>query len=116
VRPFRLPQVEAAVVAENKISGYLLDLRHPHGQAKARFFAARGFSAEQWAVMAAALRQHPIRNLVVSERATAFAVLYAVDCRCSTPDATDPCIRTVWEIRPGDPRPRLITAYPHPLK
>jgi hypothetical protein len=25
---------------------------------------------------------------------------------------SNPCIYTIWEVRPEDPRPRLITAHP----
>jgi len=29
------------------------------------------------------------------------------------PDGSQACIRSVWEIRADDPRPKLVTAHPN---
>ena len=49
---------------------------------------------------------------MVQIKTTLFGVNYALDCSLPTPDGSGPCIRSVWELRPDDPRPRLITAHP----
>ena len=109
-----LPQAELAVVEEKKLRDYLLNQSHQKGRSKAAFFLARGFTERDWEGMADALRHHARNNPISARRATEFAVNYALDCHLPTPDRSNPCIRTVWEIRPDNPRPRLITAHPLP--
>ena len=107
-----LPKAHLARVDERKLKDYLLNQAHPRGRSKAEFFRARGFTDRDWQRMADALRHHAQTNLVSGERTTEYAVTYSLDCHLPTPDLSNPCIRTVWEVRPDDPRPRLITAYP----
>ncbi|MCR6655011.1 MAG: hypothetical protein NVV63_04155 [Opitutus sp.] len=110
----KLPNATAAHVEEKKVVSYLLDLAHPIGGSKARFFLGRGFSAADWEGFADALRHHARTRPVTRIKSTPFATNYSLDCHLPTPDRSSPCIRTVWEIRPDDPRPRLITAHPLP--
>ena len=107
-----LPGAGTAWVEERKILKYLLDLTHPQGAAKARFFLGRGFAVETWTVMRDALIAQGTTNVVVRTIENEFGKRYTVECICPTPDATNPCIRSVWEVKPEDPRPRLITAHP----
>jgi hypothetical protein len=107
-----LPNAAAANVESAKITAYLLNLAHPKGGPKAKFFRGRGFSPEQWEAFADALRHHAKHNLVVQIKSTFFGVNYSLDCHLPTPNQSSPCIRSVWEVRPEDPRPRLITAHP----
>lgn len=108
----RLPNGELAWVEENKIRLYLLNLEHGQGGAKAKFFLNRGFTVEQWGAMHKALVTHANTNPVAKTVETEFGVRHTVDCNCPTPDALNPCIRTVWEVSKEDVRPRLITAHP----
>jgi len=112
VTPEFLPNKEQARVDEPKITGYLLKSDHPLGGPKAKFFLGRGFVVADWESMADALRHHARHNRVSRVRITPFATNYSVDCSVPTPDRSSPCIRTVWEVRADDERPRLITAYP----
>jgi hypothetical protein len=112
VKGKKLPQAHLAQVEAQKLKEYLLNRSHPRGGPKAVFFLARGFTASDWESMADALRHHAKNNVISGERNTEYATNYALDCNVPTPDKSNPCIRTVWEIRPEDARPRLITAYP----
>lgn len=107
-----LPQAELARVEGAKLKGYLLNHSHLRGKAKAQFFRARGFTDEAWEAMAEALRHHALHNPISGAKETSFGINYALDCRLPTPDQSNPCIRSVWEITPEDRRPRLITAHP----
>ncbi len=107
-----LQNKEQAWVEEMKIIGYLLKSDHPVGGPKAKYFRGCGFSSSEWVGFADALRHHAKHNLVSRVKTTAYATNYSVDCNLPTPDKTNPCIRTVWEIRADDQRPRLITAHP----
>ena len=50
------PDFSKAVVDRTKVVDYLLGDRSIASRAKARFFGALGFSADQWEVLAEALR------------------------------------------------------------
>ena len=107
-----LPNAETAYVEQQKITGYLLNDTHPQGRSKARFFRAFGFAPERWEEMAGALFFQAQTGGVVSRVSLPDSVQYAVEGEMSAPDGRRPLVRTVWETRPDETRPRLITAYP----
>lgn len=111
-----LPNSHCAFAEEKKIRGYLLNTNHPEGRTKATFFVERGASADEWIKFRDVLIEHGCTNLVTGVRQhEALPIsLHQVDCHVRMPDGSNPCIRTVWEIRADQPCPRLITA--HPLK
>lgn len=108
----RLPNGDGALVEEKKLSEYLLNLQHADGASKARFFLARGFTAAAWPTMRDALIAQGRNNRVTKMVQTTWGTRYQVDCHCPTPDGSNPCIRSVWEIANEGPCPRLLTAYP----
>lgn len=108
----QLPAASLAWVEELKIKEYLLNLKHPKGGPKAKFFQNRGFTTEAWKVFHDALLEQGKSNLVVKVTPNEFGTRYVVECNCPTPDNLNPCIRTVWEVRVGETKPRLITAHP----
>ena len=63
----KLPNLEAAEVSYEKVVAYLLNPEHPDGAGKAQFFAARGFNADQWEILADALRRLVKQRPVVSQ-------------------------------------------------
>jgi hypothetical protein len=107
-----LPNGELAWVEEQKICLYLLNLGHKQGGAKAKFFLKRGFTVGRWEEMGKALVNQATTNPLAKTVTTEFGVRHTIDCNCPTPDALNPCIRTVWELSGEDVRPRLITAHP----
>jgi hypothetical protein len=44
----QLPNVANATLDDDKITKYLLNLSHPHGASKAKFFMSLGFSQANW--------------------------------------------------------------------
>ena len=107
-----LPKSDEAWVEEAKIVLYLLSREHPEGISKAKFFLGRGFTPENWEEMADALRHHARTNRVAREVTFEFGTKFTLDCHLPTPDQSNPCIRTVWEVRPENLKPRLVTAHP----
>lgn len=108
-----LPNVEKAVVAEAKITRYLLDLTSENGRSKARFFLAFGFTVDEWEVMAKALKQHAASHDVKNiEPRPPFGVNYVIEGALITPDGRNPAVRVIWAIDTGGDTPRLISAYP----
>ena len=64
--------------------------------------------------LADALRAHATSHEVANSRDTGAGMSYAVEGMMNSPDGRNPSVRTVWEIRPSDPVPRLVSAYPMP--
>ncbi len=108
----QLPSSDFAWVEEVKIKSYLLNLEHEQGGSKAKFFLSRGFTADEWKNFHDALITQGKSNPVVKVTTDKFGSRYVVDCNCPTPDKRNPCIRTVWELKEDETRPRLITAHP----
>jgi hypothetical protein len=111
-----LPNAARAIVPERKVKGYLLSEAHPDGRGKARFFAAHGFSAESWQVLADALERHAAAHPVSDEEVTSFGMRYVVDGKLQAPDGRAPRVRSVWFIDVASDVPRLVTAYPSPRR
>lgn len=105
------PSLANRFIPPAKIRGYLLNEAHPIGRTKARFFAAFGFSIDNWEALAAALLQHPAMHPVSATTRTPYGVTYTFRCSIPTPDGRDPCIVTVW-LDDGSGGARLVTAYP----
>ena len=56
----RLPNVQKALVEKKKITGYLLNVAHPDGAGKSRFFSSLGFTIDNWQQLADALTEQAI--------------------------------------------------------
>jgi hypothetical protein len=108
----QLPGAENAIVAEEKIRGYLLSMSHLEGRSKARFFAAFGFSEVDWKVFAKALQQHAVQYEAVLSKRNAYGRFYHIDGPIGSPDGRNPLVRSVWVVEAESSLPRLITAHP----
>jgi hypothetical protein len=108
----KLPNCEKAVVAEAKLTNYLLNEAHPTGKDKAAFFMRFGYSAEEWEVLKQALLNHATANQVTSLLTTPEGIHYSIEGILVTPDGRNPLIRSVWVIDNDSETPRFITAYP----
>src|SRR5436190_24354623 len=111
----RLPNAHDAIVPREKIQDYLLDLAHPIGGGKARFFLSFGFRREAWNVLTDAFRKHAQENSVAHSISDADGVTYLVEGPLETPSKRKPRVRTIWLIETGEVAARFITAYPLPV-
>lgn len=99
-------------ISPRKITDYLLDLRHPEGGGKAKFFMAHGFTAEEPGPLAAALHAHAELNGVDELVHGPHGTKSIVRCSIPTPDGRNPCILVVWIREHGRDTQRMVTAYP----
>jgi hypothetical protein len=106
------PYSQNADVLATKITGYLLNLNHDQGKHKAKFFMKFGFSPSSIAQFKEALIVQGQTQTLQGAEETKFGVKFTVDCNIVSPDGRSPCIRTVWELRPGSVTPNLVTAFP----
>lgn len=100
------------VVAQDKLSEYLLNLAHADGGPKAKFFLARGFTRERPDDLAAALKRHPLEAVEVKRMWRPDGAKLVFECAFAAADGTRPCIRTIWIDDTGAGHRRLVTAYP----
>jgi hypothetical protein len=108
----KLPNIIEARVAQAKITDYLLSFEHEDGRSKADFFTRFGFSASQWLVMTAALKEHAQANDVTRVEDSPFGKRYVIEGVIETPDGKTPLIRSIWFIGHSDTSPQFVTAYP----
>jgi len=108
----KLPHLENAYVPEDKITLYLLNLQHPKGRGKAKFFMQFWFSMAQWKQLAEALLHHAQSHEVVKIEQTPFGIRYVIEGELETPIERKPQVRVVWFISTDSTQPHLVTAYP----
>ena len=91
-----------------KLKEYLLNLQHPDGWSKAKFFRQQGFNTEE---ELKDLLLHLISNNSSKQSVqTGFGVKYVVDGQVSPESFT--MLRTVWIVLEGEKICRFVTAYP----
>lgn len=110
----KLPNAGTALILQTKVAAYLLSVTHDAGRTKAAFFRKHGFVADDWELLAQALRRHAIENEVSRTNETEFGTRYIVDGPLHAPDGAALNVRSVWYISWGAERPRFVTT--HPLK
>lgn len=110
--PQRLANAELAWVPVNKMTEYLLNPFNPRAGTKPDDFAKMGYGIRNIDVLERGLISIAQNYPPIEERTTPISVTYRVEGYIATPEDGNRYIRTVWETRPDDPRPRLVTAYP----
>lgn len=108
----KLPNADLVVVERHKVLDYLLNVSHPDGAGKARFFFALGFSLENWQDLAESLRRHAQENSAVGVMESPYGKRYVVEGPLKTPGGRTPTVRSVWILERQVLRPRLVTAFP----
>lgn len=91
---------------------YLLNLDHPKGGAKARFFLGCGFRRDQPEALTAALMDHPARHPAEPAGFTPFGQKFIVEGLMLMPSGRTPRVRTVWMVRLDMGVPHFVSAYP----
>ncbi|HEX5246548.1 MAG TPA: hypothetical protein VFW41_05410 [Gaiellaceae bacterium] len=111
--PTRVPGAEEAVAPDHKFTDYLLNLEHPIGGAKARFFLSIGWSPDRWQE----LRDHFLAQLPLVEgrfsRVNDFNGAADYEAVIELPRENGEMVRvgTYWQVHP-DQSTKFLTAYP----
>lgn len=105
------PDAEHAVVTEEKVCDYLLDLSHPVGGPKAVWFLSLGYSIQNWQLLADDLLHlaKACENFVA--KSSPYGVKYATRGEIAVPPHRPGRVVAVWIVEQNS-RPRLVTAYP----
>jgi hypothetical protein len=107
-----LPNAANAIIAEEKLTYYLLDLTHRRGGSKAKLLYSLGYDAERWQQLANDVRQQHLTSDVIEERGSAWGTRYSIVAPLTGPSGDTVMFRSIWQIDLGSDRPRLITIYP----
>jgi len=92
-----------------KLHGYVLNPTHPVGRFKARFFAALGYSADDWQTLEADLRiQHPAQR----EPAEPHGQPWTIRAILIGPNGQSAGVVSVRIVLINTDVPRFVTAYP----
>jgi hypothetical protein len=107
-----VPNAERAIISSEKLTGYLLNLSHKRGGAKARLLVSFGYRSENPQVLEAALRFQHLSLDVTGTSTNAYGVVYEIDGPITTPNGRVVQFRSVWQVDTGADVPRFITMYP----
>ena len=123
-----LPNKNNAIVEDRKIREYLLNVDHPEGGSKAKFFIAKGFNRSNIEDFRAMLLAHARNNAVNKMETNKYTTKYimegpahylTVSKTFSSEEQQEKQVtsnkinlRTVWSIVHDTNIPKLVTAYP----
>jgi hypothetical protein len=108
----KLPFAERAVVEPEKVRDYLVSSTHSVGRFKAVFFAALGYTEENWPELQRDLLQIAERGDATHGKFSRFGNKYEVPAILTGPAGRSAAILTVWIVRHGEQIPRLVSAMP----
>ena len=107
-----LPNADVAEIDPEKLRGNLLSPTHPVGRFKARFFAALGYSADDWQTLEADLRIQHLSQDAEPGAVTRYGQPYTIRAILKGPNGASALVVTVWFVRPSTREPHFVTAYP----
>ena len=107
-----LPHADRAQIDPAKLRDYLLSSTHPIGRFKARFFAALGFSADNWQELEQAFRVQHLTQEAEPGEADQHDQKYTIRAILVGPNGQAASVISVWFMPKGGNLPRFVTAYP----
>jgi hypothetical protein len=107
-----IPNAGSAFIPPEKLSDYLLDLNHPVGGSKARWFQSLGYDLADPAVLERDLLHQVLTSDDYTEKSSLYGTKYVVAGTIVSPNGTKANVTTVWIVEPSAPDPRLVTAIP----
>jgi hypothetical protein len=101
----------AALIARDKVVGYLLSRAHPVGRYKAAFFMAMGYAPEAPEVFERDIAQL-LKMTPHGPIETEFGRKFSTRGVLVGPNGRRARVVAVWIMSRGEQRPRLVTVYP----
>ena len=107
----KLPNPEKAIIDNQKLAGYCLNLNHADGRHKARVFkSALNLDINDVDELKAALMEAVKNNDAVPENRNQYGQKYVIDFPMTRGDRTA-IIHSVWIVKNQENFPRLVTCY-----
>ena len=107
-----IPNADRAVIDREKLRGYVLSSTHPVGRFKARFFAALGYTPDQWRQFETDLRSQHLSQAADPPESGPHGHTFTIRAILKGPNGQAAAVRSVWFIATGSQVPRFVTAYP----
>jgi hypothetical protein len=104
-----VPNAGRAIIADGKLSKYLLNPDNEAGGPKCRFLNRFGFDSEYPHFLRDALHKHIRDNSAEYKGDTEYGAKWAVRGRIQSPDGRNPYVTSIWQIDHGKIAPKLIT-------
>jgi hypothetical protein len=108
----KLPSANQAVIGQDKLCDYLLNVAHRRGASKARLLIAMGYRPDNWQILEADIRAQHLAIDVDRVANSAYGMRYEIVAPLVGPGGRSVTFRSVWQIDTGSQVPRLITMYP----
>jgi Domain of unknown function (DUF6883) len=108
----KLPHADQAIIAQDKLCNYLLNVAHRRGASKAKLLLAMGYHPDHWQQLEASIRLQHLSAEVETTVNTEYGTRYNIIAPLQGPLAPAVIFRSVWQIDTGTEVPRLITMYP----
>lgn len=107
-----VPNAGRAIIAAEKITGYLLNLSHKRGGPKAKLLLSVGYRPDAPERLESDLRTQHLPLQVTRTSQNAYGVVYEIDGPIRTPSGRSTRFCSVWQVDTGTDVPRFITMYP----
>lgn len=103
---------EDAIIPPEKLTSYILSRTHPDGRAKAQYLARLGYSEANAPRLEADLREQHLSREAQPGRPSLYGLKYEILGPLTGPNGVSAWVRTIWIVRTGEDRPRLVTLIP----
>lgn len=107
-----VPNADRAIIASEKLTGYLLNVSHKRGGPKARVLLSVGYRSDNPQSLESDLRVQHLSLDVTRTHRNAYGVVYEIEGPINTPIGRSVRFRSVWQVDTGTDVPRFITMYP----
>lgn len=107
-----IPNADRAIIATEKLTGYLLNASHRRGGPKARLLLSVGYRADAPQRLELDLRMQHLSIDVTRTSENAYGVVYEIDGPIETPGGRIVRFCSIWQVDTGTDVPRFITMYP----
>jgi hypothetical protein len=107
-----VPDADSALIATEKLTGYLLNMSHKRGGPKARLLLSFGYRSDNPQSLESDLRVQHLSLEVTRTHESAFGVVYEIEGPIKTPSGRIVRFCSVWQVDTGTDMPRFITMYP----
>jgi hypothetical protein len=108
----KVPNADRAIIATDKLTGYLLNVSHKRGGPKARLLLSVGYRSDHPQSLESDLRAQHLVLDVSRTHENAYGVVYEIEGPIKTPSGRSVRFCSVWQVDTGSDVPRFITMYP----
>lgn len=107
-----IPHADRAIIAAEKLTGYLLNVSHKRGAAKARLLLDLGYQSATPQVLESDLRTQHLSLDITRTSENPYGVVFEIEGPIKTPGGKTVRFCSIWQVDTGTDVPRFITMYP----